>query len=285
MINAYTVIGQPIAHSLSPLIHGLFGQLTQRRVRYTRTEATPETFEAIVRSWRDEGGRGCNVTMPFKEQAHALCDRLGASAARAGSVNTLQFHRDGAIVGHNTDGAGLRADVERNLAHPIAGKRLLLLGAGGAARGVVGPLLDARPASLSIANRTVVRAQRIVQAFEQDPSAANVSVSACAPDELAGIVARDGGFDLVINATSLSLSGELPGLPEGLFAEGALAYDMTYGPNDTPFMSWSRTQGARVAGGFGMLVEQAAESFQIWEGVRPKTHKAWGRLQELLNAA
>jgi len=285
MINAYTVIGQPIAHSLSPLIHGLFGQLTQRRVRYTRTEATSETFEAIVRAWRENGGLGCNVTMPFKEQAHALCDRLGASAARAGSVNTLQFHRDGAIVGHNTDGAGLRVDIERNLAHPIGGARLLLLGAGGAARGVVGPLLDARPASLTIANRTVSRAQRIVQAFEHDPSADPVPLSACALDELPARVAGRGGFDLVINATSLSLSGELPALPEGLFADGALAYDMAYGPSDTVFMNWSRERGARVAGGFGMLVEQAAESFQIWEGVRPKTHKAWGRLQELLNAA
>jgi len=285
MINAYTVIGQPIAHSLSPLIHGLFGQLTQRRVRYTRTEATPETFEAVVRAWREDGGRGCNVTMPFKEQAHAMCDRSSGSAARAGSVNTLQFHRDGAIVGHNTDGEGLRVDIERNLSCPIAGTRVLLLGAGGAARGALGPLLDARPAGVWIANRTVARAQAILEAFGDDPAARGVPLGACSLDALTAHVAGHGGFDLVINATSLSLSGELPPLPEELFADGALAYDMAYGPRDTVFMRWSREHGARVAGGFGMLVEQAAESFQIWEGVRPKTHKAWGRLQELLNAA
>lgn len=284
MINAYTVIGQPIAHSLSPLIHTLFGELTQRRIRYTRTEATPESFERVVTEWRAAGARGCNVTMPFKEQAYAISDRLGKSAARAGSVNTLHFHRDGALVGHNTDGAGLCADIVGNLRQPIAGARVLLLGAGGAVRGVVGPLLDEAPACLTIANRTVARAEALIDAFADDP-AIGPPLSACGFDEVLATVGNTGGYDLVINGTSLSLAGELPPLPEGVLADGALAYDMTYGPDDTVFMQWARQRGARVSGGFGMLVEQAAESFQIWEGVRPKTRKAWSRLQELLNAA
>lgn len=278
MINAYTVIGQPIAHSLSPMIHALFGELTQRRISYTRTEGTPETFADIVRQWQQEGGRGCNVTAPFKEQAVEVCTHLALSAERAQSVNTIHMHRDGRLVGHSTDGAGMLEDIEHNIRFKVSGRRVLILGAGGAARGVLGPLLDAEPAALHIANRTVARAEGILKAFKNDP-AATVPMSASSYESLAS----EAPFDLVINATSLSLAGNLPTLPDGLFCSQALAYDMMYSRIDTVFMAWARGQGAEVSDGFGMLVEQAAEAFLVWEGVRPKTRMAWPRLLELLN--
>ena len=272
MINRYTVIGQPIAHSLSPPIHELFGELTQRRVRYTRTEATPETFADTVRAFQADGGRGCNVTMPFKELALGVCDRLSRTAERAGSVNTIHMHRDGSLVGHTTDGIGLRVDIERNLRRPIAGRRVLLVGAGGAARAVVEPLLAAGPAALHVANRTAARAEALAAAFEADGPVTGSGLDA---------LARLAPFDLVVNATAASHVGELPALPDGLLADGALAYDMMYAPRDTVFTAWARSRGHDVADGFGMLVEQAAESFGIWEGVRPKTRMAWDRLLAL----
>lgn len=278
MINAYTVIGQPIAHSLSPMIHALFGELTQRRIRYTRTEGTPETFADQVMQWQASGGRGCNVTAPFKEQAVGVCTHLALSAERAESVNTIHMHSDGRLVGHSTDGAGMLRDIEHNIRFKVAGRRVLMLGAGGAARGVLGPLLDAQPAAVHIANRTVARAEAIVEAFKDDPASLPISVSSYES------LSDEPPFDLIINATSLSLAGNLPALPEGLFARDALAYDMMYSRHDTVFMAWSRDQGAMVSDGFGMLVEQAAEAFLVWEGVRPKTRMAWPRLLELLNA-
>lgn len=278
MINAYTIFGQPIAHSLSPRIHTLFGELTHRRVRYTRTESTPARFADDLRQWQADGGRGCNVTMPFKEQAVELCDRLAKSAERAGSVNTIHMHRDGSLVGHNTDGSGLLVDLEKNLGRPLEARRVLLLGAGGAARGVIGPMLDARPAVLHVANRTPERARALVDRFAvQAPDGTDLDGY--------GFEALDGSWDIVVNATSLSLNNELPPLPDDLLAPGALAYDMTYGPTDSVFMAWARERGAEVAGGFGMLVEQAADAFEIWEGVRPKMRMAWPRLIDLLKGA
>lgn len=276
MINRYTVIGQPIAHSRSPQIHELFGELTQRRISYSRTEATPDTFEATLRRFQADGGRGCNVTLPFKEQAADVCDRLSRHAERAGSVNTVHMHRDGSLIGHSTDGSGLLADLDRNLRCPPAGKRVLLLGAGGAARAVTEPLLGAAPACLQIANRTAARAEALAEAF------ADVGTVTGGGHEL---LEGASSFDIVINATSASLEGSLPAalaeLPETLLAEGALAYDMMYAPGDTVFMHWARARGARVSDGFGMLIEQAADAFGIWEGVRPKTRMAWPRLQAL----
>lgn len=293
MINAYTVIGQPVAHSLSPAIHALFGELTQRRVSYTRTEATDDSFEPIVRDWQARGGRGANVTMPFKERAFALCDRVGPAAARAGAVNTLHMHRDGALVGHNTDGRGLVIDLEINLRTPLAGRRVLLLGAGGAARGAIGALADAAPAALHVANRTLARAEAVVAAEIAAPMPATPRLRAS--DRPARTVPVASGyealaalepFDVVINATSLSFAGDAPPLPAGAFAPGALGYDMAYARTDTAFMRFARELGAeRVANGFGMLVEQAAESFLIWESVRPKTRKAGARLRALLEHA
>lgn len=274
MINRYTVIGQPVAHSMSPAIHHLFGELTQRRVLYTRSEATPENFSDTVLQWQKNGGQGCNITLPFKQLALKICDRLSPSAQLAQAVNTIHMHRDGNLVGHNTDGSGLCTDLEINQRFAIAGQHVLLLGAGGAARGALGPLLEKRPALVHIANRSADRAKALAASF-------------------AGFGTTTGGgydtldtaqaFDLVINATSLSLQGEIPPLPEHVFAAGAVSYDMMYGKDDTSFMSWSRTQGVgRVCGGFGMLVEQAADAFFIWEGARPKTRMVFTRLHDLI---
>lgn len=273
MINRYTVIGQPIAHSLSPIIHQFFGELTQRRIQYTRTEGTAETFERIVLDWQTSGGRGCNVTLPFKEMAASVCDRLSENAARSGAVNTIHMHRDGNRVGHNTDGVGLIADLNTQMASGIQSKRVLLIGAGGAARGVVGPLLDAHPSALHIVNRTAERADALACLFDNLGQ-----VSASGYEALIDIEA----FDVIINATSLSLQGQLPPLPDSSIAAGAFAYDMMYGTGDTVFMSWARRQGCEVSNGFGMLLEQAAEAFLIWEGVRPKMRIAAPRLKALL---
>ena len=241
VINRYTVIGQPIAHSLSPPIHELFGELTQRRIRYTRTEATPETFVETVRAWQADGGRGCNVTTPFKALALEACDRSSRAAERAGSVNTIHMHRDGSRVGHTTDGVGLLVDLERNRRRPLAGRRVLLLGAGGAARAVVAPLLGACPALLHVANRTPERAAALADAFAPDGPVAGSGV-----ERLAALAP----FDIVVNATSASLAGDLPPLPDALFAPGALAYDMMYAPGDTVFMAWARGAGR---GGLGRV--------------------------------
>lgn len=275
MINRYTVIGQPVTHSLSPAIHTLFGEMTQRRILYTRTPAQSETFADIVIDWQQQGGQGCNVTLPFKELALDTCDRLHASARRAHAVNTIHMHRDGARVGHNTDGTGLCTDIQRNHRFPLAGKRILLVGAGGAARGVIGPLLDCRPSLMHIVNRTVARADSLAQAF-----AGEGPVQASGFDALPALPA----FDCIINATSLSLQGDLPPLPPHPFTTGSLSYDMMYAPGDTPFMRWSRHAGARRSvDGFGMLVEQAADAFLIWEGVRPKIRMASSRLHALID--
>lgn len=278
MIARYTVIGQPVAHSLSPGIHHLFGELAQRRLLYTRTEATPETFEATVIDWQRSGAQGCNVTLPFKQQALAVCQRLSPAARQAGAVNTILMHRDGQRVGHNTDGSGLCTDIERNLRFPLCGKRLLILGAGGAARGALGPLLDGEPRSILIANRTPDRATDLASDFADHASTVSCRLAGC---DYATIDAS-ARFDLIINATSLSLAGKLPTLPARPFADAALSYDMMYGKDDTVFMRWSREAGAeQVSDGFGMLVEQAADAFLMWEGVRPKVRMASARLRAL----
>lgn len=273
MINRYTVIGQPISHSLSPVVHRLFGELTQRKILYTRTESTPETFAQTVRHWKESGGRGCNITSPFKEQAVAVCDRLSNESQRAGSVNTVHMHRDGSLVGHTTDGAGIVADIVQNKRQVVNAKHVLILGAGGAARGVVQAILNEKPARLHVANRTTEKAERLVELFSDLGP-----VSAGGYEKLA----NERQFDIVINATTLGMSGTMPDLPEMLCNSGALAYDMTYAQKDTAFMAWAKSLGASSCNGLGMLVEQAAESFLLWEGVRPKTRMVYPRLQEML---
>jgi len=257
MTDRYAVFGHPIAHSKSPQIHAAFARQSGQDLAYEAILAPFDGFAASVADFVAAGGRGANVTVPFKAEAHALATHLAPRAARAGAVNTLRF--DGTdIVGDNTDGAGLVADLSRNLRCALADKRILLLGAGGAARGVIEPLLKQHPAALVIANRTVSRAQDLADLFGK-------GVSAC------GFEAVNTPFDVVINATAASLAGELPPLSPTIFAANALAYDMMYG-RDTPFLNFARTQGAAATSdGLGMLVEQAAEAFFVWRGVRPET--------------
>jgi shikimate dehydrogenase len=260
MTDRYCVFGNPIAHSRSPQIHALFAAQTGQDLAYEARLAPLDGFAGAVAQFRAEGGRGANVTVPFKEEAFRLCDRLSPRARAAGAVNTLTFASDG-VAGDNTDGAGLVADLTRNLGFGLAGARVLLLGAGGAARGVVLPLLDCRPAALHVANRTAAKALALAQDF------AVGALSASGFAELEGRV-----FDLVINATAASLGGAALALPAGLWAPGALAYDMMYGGGDTPFLAQARAAGAgALADGLGMLVEQAAEAFFVWRGVRPQT--------------
>jgi shikimate dehydrogenase len=256
MTDHYAVFGHPIAHSKSPHIHAAFARQTGQDMTYEAILAPLDGFAASVAAFIAAGGRGANVTVPFKEEAFELASRLSPRAERAGAVNTLAFDANG-ILGDNTDGAGLVADLTRNLHCTLAGTRILLLGAGGAARGVIGPLLDQRPATLVIANRTVSRAQELADLFDR-------GVLAC------GFDAVNTPFDLVINATAASLAGELPPLSPGIFTVDTLAYDMMYG-RDTPFLGFARAEGAATADGLGMLVEQAAEAFHRWRGVRPDT--------------
>lgn len=276
MSDLYCVFGNPIAHSRSPAIHAEFARQTRQDMVYEARLAAVDGFSEAISTFVAEGGRGANVTVPFKEEAYRLCTRLSSRAARAGAVNTLSF-LNGEIHGDNTDGAGLLADISGNLAYPLAARRVLLLGAGGAARGVIEPLLAAAPASLCIANRSVDKAQALVEIFAD--LAGTTSLHACAFDALAGQ-----GFDLVINATSASLSGAALPLPGGLFAAGSLAYDMMYGKGQTPFMQQAAEQGAaRCADGLGMLVGQAAEAFAVWRGMHPDTAPVLAKLRVLLN--
>ncbi|MFH1819947.1 MAG: shikimate dehydrogenase [Pseudomonadota bacterium] len=256
MTDRYAVFGHPIAHSQSPQIHTAFARQTGQDMTYEAILAPLDGFADSVAAFIAAGGRGANVTVPFKEAAFRLASRLSPRAQRAGAVNTLTFDADG-MLGDNTDGAGLVADLTRNLHCALAGKRILLLGAGGAARGVIEPLLDQQPAALVIANRTVSRAEELAELFGR-------GVRAC------GFDAVDTPFDLVINATAASLAGDLPPLSPRVFTADTLAYDMMYG-RDTPFLDFAHTHGARTADGLGMLVEQAAEAFCLWRGVRPDT--------------
>lgn len=268
MTDKYAVIGNPISHSKSPLIHTLFAQQTGQDMSYEAIEAPLDGFAATIQRLRDEGYKGCNVTVPFKFEAYQLCDRLGDRARDAKAVNTLIF-RDGQILGANTDGAGLLADIEKNLAFKLMWKDALLLGAGGAAAGVIWPLFNAG-LGVVIANRTIEKAQVLADEFK-----GSGTVYAKRYDELAGK-----SFDLVINATSSGLKDELPPLPKGLFKPGALAYDMMYG-RETPFMAFARQQGAAVVSdGLGMLVEQAAEAFYLWRDVRPDTKPVLEKLRK-----
>lgn len=276
MINRYTVIGNPIAHSVSPDIHHVFGELTQRRIQYSRTEATEASFADVVRNFRDQGGLGANVTMPFKSHAMEVVDRIKPCARRAGALNTILMHKDGSLVGYNTDGLGLIADLKTTLRVDPAKRRVLVIGAGGATRGVLGPLMDRKPSSVVIANRTVAKAHELATLFDVDGALSAVSI-----EELA----NEYPFDLVINATSSGLTGQQLALPDGLFTKDALAYDMVYNNSDTPFMAWARGHGAsQVTDGFGMLVEQAADAFLIWQGIRPKTRLVYPRLAHLRQA-
>lgn len=269
MTDRYAVIGNPIAHSKSPALHAAFARQCGQDIRYEAILGPLDGFRASVEAFRQAGGRGMNVTVPFKVEALALADTLTERARLAQAVNTLRFDADG-IFGDNTDGIGLVNDIQQRLGFAIGGKRVLILGAGGAARGSVLPLAEAGPARLVIVNRTQAKAEALRAQFA---GVAAVDVEPC--DGLAGQ-----RFDLVINATSAGLHGESLPLPAGIFAPGALAYDMVYGNTETPFMLAARALGAsRVSDGLGMLVGQAAESFFLWRGVRPDTAPVLQMLQ------
>ena len=255
----YCVFGNPVAHSKSPAIHAEFARQTGENIRYEALLAPLDGFADSVRSFIASGGRGANVTVPFKEEAFRLCSAHSDRAQLAGAVNTLSF--DGTqILGDNTDGAGLARDLTVNLKTPLNGRRILLLGAGGAARGAIGPILEQRPEQLFIANRTANKASDLARLFSSLGPVAGGGFP-----ELAG-----SRFDVVINATSASLAGEIPPLPAGVFAPEALAYDMMYGKGDTPFIAHAKELGVtHLADGLGMLVEQAAEAFFVWRSIRP----------------
>ncbi|MGV8892918.1 MAG: shikimate dehydrogenase [Burkholderiaceae bacterium] len=272
MTDQYAVIGNPIAHSKSPEIHASFARQTGQDIEYRRLLAPLDSFAQTVVSFVAAGGKGANVTVPFKLEAFVLATRLSARAQAAGAVNTLKFDGD-AIVGDNTDGIGLVADIVRNAGVPLAGRRILLLGAGGAARGVVLPLLQQEPTVLVIANRTAAKATALAQQF-----AADGPILACDFADLAD------PFDIVINATAASLSAALPPIAPGIFDKTTFAYDLMYSKEPTIFMRFAAQHGAAVRDGLGMLVEQAAESFLFWRGVRPKTSYVLAQLQTQLRS-
>jgi len=253
MTDKYAVIGNPITHSKSPLIHEAFAKQTNQDISYERILAPLDGFDATVRDLIAQGYKGANVTVPFKFEAYNLCNEIDPSAISAKAVNTLIFEGNH-IEGHNTDGVGLRRDIEQNLGYEIAGKSILILGAGGAAYGVLNSLVGA--ARIMIANRTLEKAIELVMGI-QDCEARRF-------DEL------DMPYDIIINATSAGLTGEMLPIPCIIFSRNCLAYDMMYG-RETPFMKQARENGAKVADGLGMLVEQAAEAFSIWRKVRPET--------------
>lgn len=275
-IDSYAVMGNPVAHSKSPLIHQAFALQTSQSIRYQAILVAQDGIVDAVHAFRDAGGKGLNITVPFKEQAWQLADRRTPRAGLAGAVNTLSFSHTGEIDGDNTDGAGLLRDLERNHVG-LTDRRILILGAGGAVRGVIGPLMEQGPARLVIANRTVARAETLLSQFSQFNQ-----LSVCSLADLSS----SGSFDLIINATSSGLHGELPPLPDCLIGPQTCCYDMVYGDVEPVFVRWAKQRKAQLAlDGLGMLVEQAAESFYVWRGVRPDTIPVIRMLREKLTAS
>ena len=260
--DLYAVMGNPIAHSKSPQIHAAFARQTRQRMEYIAILVEPGGFGHAVGNFRAERGKGLNITVPFKHEAWKLVNERTPRAERAGAVNTILFRPDGTALGDTTDGVGLIRDIVDNHAGRIAQCQVLILGAGGAVRGVLEPLLEQQPARVVIANRTIDKAQALAREF----STVGV-VEGCGYEEIQGQA-----FDFIINGTSASLRGQLPPLSEGILAPGGWCYDMAYGDMPTPFVQWGHAHGAvKSLDGIGMLVEQAAESFHLWRGVRPQT--------------
>lgn len=269
MTDRYGVIGHPISHSKSPVIHRLFADATGQDLSYDAIDVPPESLATRVRQLIADGYRGLNVTVPHKSEVVKLTSRLSSRAELAGAVNTLIVHADGAVEGDNTDGTGLVNDLRQNLRTRLAGTRVLILGAGGATRGIVPALFDTNPRDIMVANRTLDRAQALARDFRMLGK-----ILACQFQELGGQ-----RFDLVINATSAGLKGEMPPFPASILGPETLCYDLSYAMQDTPFVTWAKINGAgRVAQGWGMLVEQAAESFYAWRGVRPDTRPVIAKL-------
>ena len=260
--DRYAVFGHPIGHSQSPRIHCLFAEQTGQTLTYTAEDVTPEIFEPSVKAFFQTGGRGLNCTVPLKELAFRLADTLSDRALRSKAVNTLALRDDGMIFGENTDGIGLVRDLTHNLGLDLTGQRILILGAGGATRGILEPLLQRQPSRLTIANRTPEKAAQLATEFGD-----------IGPITGGGFATLAGGdFDLILNATAASLSGDLPDLPPDILAQDGACYDLAYGREPTAFVRWGLEQGARLSvDGIGMLVEQAAEAFHLWRGVWPDT--------------
>jgi shikimate dehydrogenase len=261
-VDRYGVMGYPVSHSRSPVIHRLFALQTSQNMQYELLQVPPDKLESAVMQFQRTGGKGLNVTVPHKSEAAKLADTLSDRARSAGAVNTLVFDND-AIFGDNTDGVGLMRDLQQNLGLNLEGANILILGAGGATRGIVQPLLAAKPGSLTIANRTLSRAEGLAEHFSSYGP-----VSACRfEDDLSHTK-----FQLVINATSAGLKGDTPPYPQAAVNGATQCYDLSYGLNPTPFSQWAAAHGAaRSVMGWGMLVEQAAESFNLWRGMRPGT--------------
>ena len=260
--DQYGVAGHPVAHSWSPFIHGMFAKATAQNLVYRLFDIAPDDFRREALRLFAVGIRGLNVTLPHKQAAAELVNELTPRAERARAVNTIAFFDDTSLLGDNTDGLGLTADLERNMGLTLSDKRVLILGAGGAVRGVLGPLLERDLREVVIANRTPERARKLAAEFEDMGV-----IRACGFSEV-----RGPPYDLIINATSASLQGDMPQMPVGLVGEESVCYDMAYGRGHTPFTLWAKSlHAARTCKGWGMLVEQAAESFQLWRGIRPDT--------------
>ena len=260
--DQYGVAGHPIAHSWSPFIHGMFAKASAQNLVYRLFDISPDNFRRDALALFAGGLKGLNVTLPHKQAAAELVNELTPRAERARAVNTIAFFKDTSLLGDNTDGLGLTADLEKNLGLALADKRVLILGAGGAVRGVLGPLMERDLRAVVIANRTPERARKLAQEF-----ADMGEISGCGFSEVSGPP-----YDLIINATSVSLQGEMPQMPVGIVGEQSVCYDMAYGRGHTPFTLWAKSlHAARTTKGWGMLVEQAAESFLLWRGIRPDT--------------
>jgi shikimate dehydrogenase len=261
--DQYGVAGHPVAHSWSPFIHGMFAKECEQNLVYRLFDIEPAHFRGEVLRLLTSGVKGLNVTVPHKEAAAELVNTLTPRASRAQAVNTIALQADNSLLGDNTDGIGLMRDLQDNLGFEVAGKRVLILGAGGATRGILAPLIEAGPQSLVIANRTLSRAQGLASSFKD-----MYAIDTCEFKTVTGPP-----YDLILNATSASLQGQMPELPPGLVGEDTFCYDLAYGKGHTPFTLWAKSlYAARISKGWGMLVEQAAESFFLWRGVRPSTH-------------
>jgi shikimate dehydrogenase len=281
-MDQYRVFGNPIKQSRSPAIHQAFAENTQQNIHYSSELVELDAFELTIKNFNKLGGKGANVTVPFKEQALVLCDQLSDRARLAGAVNTLIF-KEGLILGDNTDGLGLVQDLLSQHV-TLNNKKILLLGAGGAAKGVILPLLKQNPCSITIANRTVSKAKDLCQQFQQEKNQTSnlqEKLNACGFEQL-----NSPRFDIIINATSASLSGAIPAINERIIDENTVCYDMVYGKGLTPFLLWAQSHGAKATiDGLGMLVGQAAESFLIWRGVKPETKQVLLNLRESIEAS
>jgi len=265
-VDDYAVMGNPIKHSKSPQIHSLFAAQTKQSINYVAIQVDTGGFKQAVGNFAAHKGKGLNITVPFKEEAWVIVNSRSERAERAGALNTIKFLNDGTLYGDNTDGVGLVNDLKNNYKITLTNKRILLMGAGGAARGVLAPLLNEKPTAITVVNRTQSKAKDLAEHFSDLGN-----ISGCGYENLLNLITSDQAFDIIINATAASLQDELPPLPDKLVTTDGCCYDMMYG-KQTLFMQWAAKQGAKIiADGLGMLVEQAAESFYIWRDVKPDT--------------